>query len=59
MEGCNCPVGQTLDRNGECIPIGECPCFHMGVEFPAGYREVRPGVKGQDLCTCAGLSLFN
>ncbi|XP_066594945.1 hemocytin-like [Prorops nasuta] len=54
VEGCNCPEGQTLDLNGECIPIGRCPCIYAGLEFQAGHKEVRPGSKGQELCTCNG-----
>ncbi|XP_015177061.1 PREDICTED: hemocytin [Polistes dominula] len=54
VEGCNCPEGQTLDIMGECIPIGQCPCIYSGIEFKAGYQEIRPGQKGQDLCTCIG-----
>ncbi|KAK0088266.1 hypothetical protein PV326_004912 [Microctonus aethiopoides] len=54
VEGCNCPDGQTLDVNGECIPIGQCPCEYNGMEFSAGHREIRPGIKSQDLCACAG-----
>ncbi|XP_016844891.1 hemocytin [Nasonia vitripennis] len=54
VEGCNCPKGFTLDVNGDCIPIGQCPCSYGGLEFLAGYREVRPGTKGLELCTCAG-----
>ncbi|KAF4529039.1 hypothetical protein B566_EDAN015867 [Ephemera danica] len=27
VEGCNCPEGQTLDREGgTCIPVSRCPC---------------------------------
>lgn len=53
VEGCNCPVGHTLDEHGECIPVGQCPCRHDGLEFPAGYKEIRPATRGQQLCTCA------
>lgn len=52
VEGCNCPEGQALDENGECIPIGSCSCQHEGLEFPAGYKEIRPASKGLELCTC-------
>ncbi|KAJ8683258.1 hypothetical protein QAD02_019050 [Eretmocerus hayati] len=54
IEGCNCPPGLTLDANGECIPVAQCPCTYAGMEFKSGYREVRPGTKAQQLCTCAG-----
>ncbi|XP_030749920.1 hemocytin [Sitophilus oryzae] len=52
VEGCNCPEGEALDDNGECIPIGQCKCQHEGLDFPAGYKEIRPGTKGLELCTC-------
>ncbi|KAK2585761.1 hypothetical protein KPH14_010370 [Odynerus spinipes] len=54
VEGCNCPEGQTLDINGECIPIGQCSCIYSGMEFKAGHKQVQPGQKGQELCTCIG-----
>lgn len=41
VEGCNCPEGETLDDNGECIPIGQCDCHHNGLDFRPGYKEVR------------------
>ncbi|PNF36643.1 hypothetical protein B7P43_G19101, partial [Cryptotermes secundus] len=53
VEGCNCPEGQTIDTTtGECIPVGRCVCQHDGVEYPAGFQEVRPGNKGLELCLC-------
>ncbi|XP_017781781.1 PREDICTED: hemocytin [Nicrophorus vespilloides] len=52
VEGCNCPEGQTLDNKGECVPIGRCGCRHDGLDFAAGYKEVRPASKGLELCTC-------
>ncbi|XP_071561739.1 hemocytin [Temnothorax nylanderi] len=54
VEGCNCPDGQTLDVNGECIPIAQCPCMHAGREYKPNHREVRPGNKGQEFCSCVG-----
>ncbi|XP_057325268.1 hemocytin-like isoform X2 [Microplitis mediator] len=53
VEGCNCPIGQTLNTRGECIPIGECPCKYNELEYNAGYREIRPETLGEKLCTCA------
>ncbi|KAL1513261.1 hypothetical protein ABEB36_002690 [Hypothenemus hampei] len=52
VEGCNCPPGEALDDNGECIPIGQCKCQKEGLEFPAGFKEIRPGTHGLELCTC-------
>ncbi|XP_043259225.1 hemocytin isoform X1 [Colletes gigas] len=54
VEGCNCPEGETLDVHGECVLIGQCPCTYAGLEFQTGHREVRPGNKALELCTCAG-----
>jgi hypothetical protein len=53
VEGCNCPEGQTIDpATGECIPVDRCVCQHGGVEYPAGFKEVRAGNKGLELCLC-------
>jgi len=50
VEGCNCPEGQTIDpATGECIPVDRCVCQHGGVEYPAGFKEVRAGNKGLEL----------
>ncbi|CAG9772868.1 unnamed protein product [Ceutorhynchus assimilis] len=53
VEGCNCPEGQALDDDGECVPIGQCKCYQDGLEFQAGYKEVRPASHGLELCTCS------
>ncbi|XP_056642321.1 hemocytin [Diorhabda sublineata] len=52
VEGCNCPEGQTLDDNGECIAIRQCQCQYRGTDFPPGYMEIRPAPKAPELCTC-------
>lgn len=52
VEGCNCPEGEALDDIGECIPIGECKCYLDGIQFHAGYKEIRNTTKGSELCTC-------
>lgn len=31
-----------------------CKCAYKGMEFKPGYKEVRPGRKYQELCTCHG-----
>ncbi|XP_070162344.1 hemocytin isoform X2 [Polyergus mexicanus] len=54
VEGCNCPEDQTLNANGECIPIVQCPCIYAGREYKPNHREVRPGNKGQEICSCIG-----
>ncbi|XP_068082174.1 hemocytin [Anabrus simplex] len=52
VEGCNCPLGQTLNDVGECIPISECTCKYKGLDFPAGHKELRYFGSGPQLCTC-------
>ncbi|KAL0894249.1 hypothetical protein ABMA27_014259 [Loxostege sticticalis] len=54
VEGCACPPGQVLDDNNSCVPKGLCPCNHKGMKFDAGYKEVRPGRRERELCTCVG-----
>lgn len=49
VEGCNCPQDQTLNEYGECIPIGECPCQNSGIEFPSGFKEIRPGRRSEEV----------
>ncbi|XP_035824040.1 SCO-spondin-like [Aplysia californica] len=50
VEGCNCPDGQSLNNDGECVPVEECPCIFDGREYPAGHTSL----KGTDICVCAG-----
>ncbi|XP_013180497.1 PREDICTED: hemocytin isoform X2 [Papilio xuthus] len=54
VEGCACPTGQVLDSSNVCVPIALCPCFHKGMEFMPGYKEVRAGTRERELCTCVG-----
>nr|XP_053625822.1 hemocytin isoform X2 [Plodia interpunctella] len=54
VEGCACPPGQLLDDSGVCVPVGLCPCYHKGMKFDAEYKEVRPGRRERELCTCVG-----
>ncbi|XP_021374155.1 SCO-spondin-like [Mizuhopecten yessoensis] len=47
-EGCGCPAGESLNDNGECVTIDQCPCVF-------GDRQLEPGkaVMMQDkICTC-------
>jgi von Willebrand factor len=41
VEGCNCPSGETLDKNGDCIPVTDCPCVYQGVEYPASTKHLK------------------
>ncbi|XP_039747124.1 hemocytin isoform X2 [Pararge aegeria] len=54
VEGCACPVGQVLDNDNVCVPVSLCPCYHKGMEFKHGYKEVRAGKRERELCTCMG-----
>lgn len=54
VEGCRCPVGQVLDENNECVTMAMCKCAYKNMQFKPGYKEVRPGRKFQELCTCYG-----
>ncbi|XP_070069456.1 hemocytin-like [Drosophila takahashii] len=53
VEGCRCPKGHFLDEQQECVPQKACTCYYDGLSFPPGYKEVRPGARFQQLCTCA------
>lgn len=35
-EGCGCPANQTLNDNGDCIQIDQCPCLFSNQYFDAG-----------------------
>ncbi|KAF5276278.1 hypothetical protein FQA39_LY06627 [Lamprigera yunnana] len=52
VEGCNCPDGETMDGNGDCIPISQCECEKDDVKYPAGYKEIRVADSNKLLCTC-------
>ncbi|XP_045445614.1 hemocytin-like [Melitaea cinxia] len=54
VEGCACAAGQVLDNNNVCVPVALCPCYHKGMEFKPGYKEVRAGKRERELCTCVG-----
>lgn len=47
-------MGQVLDENNECVTIEMCKCVYKGMEFKPNYKEVRPGRKTLELCTCSG-----
>uniref|UniRef100_A0A1I8Q8K8 Hemocytin n=1 Tax=Stomoxys calcitrans TaxID=35570 RepID=A0A1I8Q8K8_STOCA len=52
VEGCRCPHGEYLNEQNECVPQSKCHCSYDGMTFRPGYKEVRPGPKFLDLCTC-------
>lgn len=41
--------GEALNDDGECIPLGQCSCWYNEMEFPPGYKEVRPASKAPEL----------
>ncbi|XP_002132784.3 hemocytin-like [Drosophila pseudoobscura] len=52
IEGCRCPKGHFLNDEQECVPQKACSCHYEGISFKPGYKEVRPGPRVQQLCTC-------
>ncbi|XP_041365590.1 SCO-spondin-like, partial [Gigantopelta aegis] len=50
VEGCNCPKGQTLDDNDQCVDIAMCPCIFDNREYPPGFVTAKEG----KICVCAG-----
>ncbi|XP_022909389.2 von Willebrand factor-like [Onthophagus taurus] len=40
IDGCNCPPGQTLDNNDQCIQIAECPCVLDNTRYPANFTFI-------------------
>ncbi|XP_075969965.1 hemolectin isoform X2 [Anticarsia gemmatalis] len=54
VEGCACPNGQLLDDTGSCVDTARCPCYHKGMDFKPDYKEIRPGRRETELCTCIG-----
>ncbi|XP_030375562.1 hemocytin [Scaptodrosophila lebanonensis] len=52
VEGCRCPHGEYINEEGFCVPKQKCHCVFDGVSFRPGYKEVRPGAKYLDICTC-------
>lgn len=49
VEGCRCPKGHFLIEQQECVPQKACSCYYDGLSFQAGYKEVRPGAKFEQL----------
>ncbi|XP_067648949.1 mucin-5AC-like [Haliotis asinina] len=50
VEGCNCPPGESLNNDGECVSITQCPCIFDEREYEAGFTTI----KGDELCECVG-----
>jgi hypothetical protein len=43
VAGCNCPNGQTLDREGgKCIPVSQCPCEYDGKQYESDQIILQP-----------------
>lgn len=41
VEGCNCPDGQTLNDQGVCVDIAQCPCIFGGRQLAAGTTTLK------------------
>ncbi|XP_054708375.1 SCO-spondin-like, partial [Uloborus diversus] len=48
IQGCACPNGMTLNSEGFCIAIDQCPCIYEGKEFP----PFSTTVQGSNVCKC-------
>ena len=35
-DGCYCELGSYL-LNSSCVSLAQCPCYHHGETYPAGY----------------------
>ncbi|XP_071530009.1 uncharacterized protein [Panulirus ornatus] len=53
VEGCNCLEGFSLDGDGICVPITECPCVYDAKEYKAGYEMMQQQADNSYLvCEC-------
>ncbi|KAK4875849.1 hypothetical protein RN001_012271 [Aquatica leii] len=53
VEGCNCPPGQSLDVDGDCVEIKKCGCYYKTEHYNNDYKQIRD-IKGLlSLCTCS------
>ncbi|XP_056600893.1 IgGFc-binding protein [Triplophysa dalaica] len=50
VEGCACDDGSVLS-NGECVPMAQCGCTHMGLYYQLG-QEFFPEGKCNQRCVC-------
>ena len=50
VEGCQCPKGEALDRNGNCIQVSKCPCIWEETYYEPESVNFRP--ESGQLCTC-------
>ena len=32
ISDCVCPIG-SVELNGECVALSECPCYHTGIVY--------------------------
>lgn len=49
VEGCNCPDGFSLDQDGICVPITDCPCVFESKEYKPGYEMLQRQPDGSDM----------
>ncbi|KAG8199486.1 hypothetical protein JTE90_009334 [Oedothorax gibbosus] len=48
VQGCTCPDGMTMNNEGFCIPIDQCPCWYDGKAYAASDITVQ----STNICTC-------
>ncbi|XP_017664934.1 PREDICTED: mucin-2 [Lepidothrix coronata] len=48
VDGCGCPSDTYLDKQDNCVPISECPCYYKGSYLEPGEYFTKDG----DRCVC-------
>ncbi|KAF4518674.1 hypothetical protein B566_EDAN002708, partial [Ephemera danica] len=55
VQGCSCPRGQTLNREGVCILLERCPCLYDGKEFAFGEQILKQDGEKFEKCIASSL----
>ncbi|XP_027498053.1 mucin-2, partial [Corapipo altera] len=48
VDGCGCPSDTYLDKQDNCVPVSECPCYYKGSYLEPGEYFTKDG----DRCVC-------
>ncbi|XP_050191777.1 mucin-2 [Myiozetetes cayanensis] len=48
LDGCGCPANTYLDKQDNCVPISECPCYYKGSYLEPGEYFTKDGER----CIC-------
>ncbi|XP_071415412.1 mucin-2 [Pithys albifrons albifrons] len=48
VDGCGCPHNTYLDKQGNCVPISQCPCYYKGSYLEPGEYFTKDGER----CVC-------